>query len=117
MWSYKGYAGTPSITFTAVQGIVGSHLGAEFPIWAGERQPAAQHCYADTATAYTPQAFIANVGGQLLTGANMMPLFVLPPGWSLVAQSGTIASTVTFMWVWEELEIEQPELGSIGLYR
>lgn len=105
-------AASPQYLF-AQQGIIGTDVGREEPAWLGERAGAGQHCWTDAATASTPAMFVnilANVGAQFIAGP---PVYVLPPGWSVGLQQNTKVLTVSVSWWWEELDINDPMLGSI----
>jgi hypothetical protein len=112
--SYLGMSTTSANRMAAIQGPLGTHLGSEVSMWAGERAPQGQHFYLDSATQITNDSFIGP-GAVTNFYLSWLTCFrVLPPGWSFVVQSGSVAGTTSVMFWWEERQILDPSLGVIN---
>jgi hypothetical protein len=113
-FSLNGTSNASQAAVLTQQGALGTHAGAEYPVWAGERQSAGQHWYVDNASKLTVEYFLVPAANyQFITNINA-PLAVLPPGWSFIAQANATAQTTKAQFIWEELRIDDPILGTIG---
>jgi hypothetical protein len=112
--TYAGAAATAFHRLQRIRGALGTNLGNEVPVWAGERNPVGSHNYLDNVTQITPDFFITPGAAFNAGGVPNVVWSVLPPGWSLVWQNATTTGTVPFSFWWEELSIDDPWLGSVG---
>jgi len=115
-FTQSGTTGASIAPMATQRGVTGTHAGTEFPLWSGERQPAGQHWYQDTANALVPQQLNTPATSNIISFVGSVPLAVLRPGWSFVWQGNAAALTVIFQWIWEELPVNDPILGVVGAY-
>ena len=115
-YSYMGFTGAATNPVAVINGPMGSHAGLESPVWADGPQPAGQHFYVDTATPITPQFYLTNTPSSNLFNNIGTPLAVLPPNWSYVVQASASATTMVISFCWEELLMNDPALGAIGIH-
>jgi hypothetical protein len=109
---WSGYSTAKPQIMQVAPGAAGTHAGSEYAVWAGERTGNGQHWYQDDASLITAQFLVTQAATSALYGVNSPPLAVLPPGWALSFAQDTAALTTTLSFYWEELHIDDPELGS-----
>ena len=94
-------------------GTLGTNVGLVTPLWAGEPAPNGQHFYVDNAAQLADQIPQPASASQTYGGPQQLPMCILSPGWAMYAQNGVVAGTVIAGFWWEELDIGDPQLGSL----
>jgi len=113
-FTFNGATAASATPIGAQQGALGSHLGTETPLWRGEAIGVGQHFYVDTLTVLPNQQLITPAVSSNFLAALDLPWAVLPPGWAFYIQANAAALTLAASFQWEELAIDDPDLGSIG---
>jgi len=108
-----GFPTTARPRIGLLHGTLGANLGLVTPLFAGEPAPNGQHFYVDAAALSADMLMQIPLSNVVVTSCTNNMLCVLPPGWSLYIGTPTIAQTVAVGFWWEELDIGDPQLGSL----